>query len=533
MTFRRFLQLMSLANLIFLPVWVEITPGSGPSYFMGYVAGGWALAALACNLILLMFLLEVGFRFVQGKQGRAWAALRVTFFFTVTGLCINGTRVALQDQAVYFNLAHQALQLGWPKFLCFFGTPFLLLAWWIVVRERAFLVFAGRIGLIFSPLVLVLSLPFLQAVPPGHPLPIPLVTPKPGLRAGPVLLFIFDEWDYSWTFPYRPAGMRLPELDRFVQENITFQRAYPPTNETIRSIPSLLIGKPVLALRTAPGSDLRLQLEEGSGWTRWSETPDLPYRLGTLGLRTCFINHFHRFDQEYLRSRPLLEIRRTPYFTEWETGATRYQTLSGSLLRQWVCLLENIPGGNYLLNHAGKVNSVPNVYRHALRETLEAISSRRFDLVVVHWPIPHAPVIADPDTGELSERPTPKGLRLLTNLHLLDRTLGQIRRALEAQGLWESATLILTSDHWQRYAADPRQGLPPTEPGVPESGHRVPLLIKCPALQGPRNVTAPVNNVLVAPFVEAVLTGKSSPEAVLESAAQNHPWWGAYSRWIK
>jgi arylsulfatase A-like enzyme len=40
-----------------------------------------------------------------------------------------------------------------------------------------------------------------------------------------------------------------------------------------------------------------------------------------------------------------------------------------------------------------------------------------------------------------------QGSNYFDNLELVDITLGRIRRALEAGGLWDDTTLIVTGDH--------------------------------------------------------------------------------------
>ncbi|MBK8793337.1 MAG: sulfatase-like hydrolase/transferase [Holophaga sp.] len=410
----------------------------------------------------------------------------------VSAVAINGLRVGFGDHAYYFNLANQAIQLGWPKFLLIYGFPFVILAWFIHFQEDRF-----RRGLA-------------KARPNGL-----------------VLLLIFDEWDYNWTFPHRPSNIRMPEVDRFTSENINFNRTYPPTNETIRSIPSLLTGRVVEDVRTAPGPDLLLRFRGESNWIPWSQVPDLPYQLSNQGLRTCFITHVHAFGPAYMQARPNLEIRRKPYYKEWEEGQARYQTFTGSFVRQWMCVLENLPGISFLRNHGSRVDSVPTVYLHALNETLNAIHSRNFDAIIVHWPIPPAPVMVDPSTGEFTSHP-PKGLRLTENLVLVDKTLGRIRHEMESQGLWDTATIVLTSDHWQRFASDPKQVKAPDEAGVEASQQRVPLLIKWPQSPDHQVIRAPMNVVGVARFL-------ASPEASrnLEQLQPLDGHLGSYSPWIK
>ena len=189
---------------------------------------------------------------------------------------------------------------------------------------------------------------------------------------------------------------------------LTFTHAYAPTSETFRSIPSLMTGRVVEAARTTPGPDVLLKFKGEKDWLPWSQVPDLPYQLGSQRDREVASSPISTGSAKPTGSaRPLLDIKRQPYFQEWVEGRNRYQTFLGSLLRQDRCVLENLPQGSIsLCNHEGKVESVPLVYRHALDETLAAIKSRRYeDVIITHWPIPHAPVIVNPATGEFTAHP--------------------------------------------------------------------------------------------------------------------------------
>lgn len=523
----RLLTCLSLANLIFLPAWVEMMPGAGQRYYMGYSVGAKALAALGTDILLTALVLHLAYRWLEPLSGWWGRLLRHAGLFLVTGLAINGLRVAVPVQAYVFDLANQVMQLGWTRFLLLYGTPFLLLALFIHFREVPFERWGARLLLVLCPLPLVTGTTFFTA--PRAPAPLPPAKGTAQVRPkGLVVYLIFDEWDYNWTYPYRPASIPLPELDRFGRENLFFTRAYAPTSETFRSIPSLLTGRVVAEARTTTGPEALLRFRGEATWTPWSRVPDLPYQLGQQGLRTCFITHYHTFSPAHALARPTLEIKRKPYFREWEEGKHRYQTFAGSMLRQGRCVLENIPGINFLLNHEGKVQSVPTAYLHALEETLAALRSRRFDAILVHWPIPHAPVLVDPATGEFTAHP-PKGLRLTENLRLVDGTLRRVRHEMEALGLWQDATVVLTSDHWQRLAADGPRGVAPSEPGIEDSHHRVPLLIKWPGALTPLRVDDPINAAGVASFLAAPEGSRNLQ--LLGQTPGGHL--GAYSPWIR
>jgi arylsulfatase A-like enzyme len=71
------------------------------------------------------------------------------------------------------------------------------------------------------------------------------------------------------------------------------------------------------------------------------------------------------------------------------------------------------------------------------------------DFVFVHFPTPHMFAIYDRHRAEFALSPDTD---YLDNLALVDRTVGEIRGTLEKAGLWESTTLLVTSDHAVRPA---------------------------------------------------------------------------------
>src|SRR6185312_15010030 len=82
---------------------------------------------------------------------------------------------------------------------------------------------------------------------------------------------------------------------------------------------------------------------------------------------------------------------------------------------------------------------------HAYRE----IADPQMDFVFVHFPTPHMFAIYDRHRADFALSPDTS---YLDNLALVDRTVGEVRNNLEKAGMWESTTLLITSDHAVRPA---------------------------------------------------------------------------------
>src|SRR5205814_2915176 len=80
------------------------------------------------------------------------------------------------------------------------------------------------------------------------------------------------------------------------------------------------------------------------------------------------------------------------------------------------------------------------VYRALLAEALKTIVNTDYGFTLVHLPIPHNPFAYDryKRTFTLGNVPV-KGY--IDNLALLDLTVGEIRRAMENAGVWDSSTV--------------------------------------------------------------------------------------------
>ncbi len=482
---------LSLATILFLPPWMELLPDAPGVYTYGYTVSWGAVGALLVNLLILTTLLLA---FGLLKNG----FLTRTMLCFLSLLAVNSLRVALLDQSIYLNLAQMAINLGWRKFLFLYGSPVLALCAWIFWDTARFLRVARFALLILSPLPALLLVrvalplwnrPIVATFPPTAPPP-----PRVAGTHPKTPLLIFDEMDQTWTFEARPSRLKLPALDRFRAESVHCSQAYPPTAQTHTSIPSMLTGRVVTEARTAPGRELLLQFQDDLGhWHPWSQVPDLFSLTGQLGHRSLLINHYHAFGPAYMAARPAFTLQRTPYFAEWEAAAHWHRDFRSSFLRQWACLLDALPGFVYFTRHDDKTRSVPPLYRRTLARALQAVQGWDYDLVVIHWPIPHAPAIFDLEKGDVPDIPPP-GRSNLDNLALVDRTVAAIRAAMEANGTWDSTLVVLTSDHWQRKAADPHLPPPPLIEGMLDSRHRIPLLVKFPGQSKGIIRTLPINN---------------------------------------
>ena len=85
-----------------------------------------------------------------------------------------------------------------------------------------------------------------------------ILPPPAPVHAGQprVVWIIFDEADYRMIYDQRPAGLELPEFDRLRGESLSADNAISPTEATITSMPSLILGYRVSKATLTNSSDL-------------------------------------------------------------------------------------------------------------------------------------------------------------------------------------------------------------------------------------------------------------------------------------
>ena len=88
------------------------------------------------------------------------------------------------------------------------------------------------------------------------------------------------------------------------------------------------------------------------------------------------------------------------------------------------------------------------------------------------------------------------------NLMLADRDLGNLRRAMEASGVWDKTWVILSADHsWREsWVFDGQRDL------------RVPFLLKAPGAGSPITYSPRMSTVLTHDLILAILRGELGSE---------------------
>jgi hypothetical protein len=325
-----------------------------------------------------------------------------------------------------------------------------------------------------------------------------------------VVWVIFDEWDQRLTFDDRPSSLALPEIDRFRGVSLAASNAYPPGPTTLESMPALITGRVVERAEPLGPAELRLTLRGVSTPVDWRQAANVFDAARDLGLDTALVGVYHPYCRvlaNSLTSCWWTDIPRPINSNGGRLGeAMRGQTRS--LFETW-----RLSVFGQSLSTARKAREFPR----ALERAAAVAADPSYGLVLAHLLTPHFPHAWDRRTETFTLGNAP--LRgYYDSLALTDRALGRLRQAMQASGVWESTTVLLSSDHAMKHAAllDGKADL------------RVPFLLKF-AGQSESCVYEPkFNTVLTRELLLDVLRGKvASPREAaqwLDRRAQPPAW---------
>jgi hypothetical protein len=448
---------LSWANLCYLRIWSELltyteadlfTMASEPdrSHYLAALAGMTALGIGAWIVITLAR---------RAPSAWAWRAVR---WATVVAMVIplNALRIVVSDEFPWLYAYLRQPLVGQVGVSGVAAVAGLLTAGVLAVAWR----FRTRIVRLPSLTVIVLF-PLLP-VTAGHALWRALHSTAPlgppvreersnvssggtGHRPGPrVVWVLFDEWDYRLTFEARPAGLELPELDRWRRASLFATGAFPPSDQTITSVSALLTGMVIARVTRLNRSQALLVPAGAEPPVAWSEAPSVFRDALEMGAPAAVVGWALPYCRLY--GRDLAEC------AWWETSIRRISkgdTTGAIAVAQLRSTVETAVFSPFRQSAVARHHY--RTWRAMLEAAVQAVSNPSLRLVFIHLPVPHAPYFYDRATGRF-DRGNSLAQGYVDHLVLVDHSVKQLRRALEAAGLEQRTAVLLTSDHSFRSA---------------------------------------------------------------------------------
>ena len=260
-----------------------------------------------------------------------------------------------------------------------------------------------------------------------------------------VVLLIFDELDQRVAFSERPAGLLLPWMDRFLSEAVVCTSAYPPSNCTEISIPAFLTGRLVEETYVSGPVSIGLRFSGASTYRAFGEQTTLFHRLRERSINCGVVVSYHPIGR-------LFGDVTADYL--WLEGLTQESAIDGSIPEMIGAFLRSLlETPKYSLFGSSLIVGMgATQYLQSSAAAIRFASDPAIGVSFLHWTIPHAPYIYDRKRKALG-RTTMGPLGYLDNLALCDCAMERVRTAMMAAGLWEQSVVIMTSDHWWRYAS--------------------------------------------------------------------------------
>lgn len=292
-------------------------------------------------------------------------------------------------------------------------------------------------------------------------------------------------------------------------------------------MPSLILGEKVTqAIPQGPG-ELQVRTAAGGGPASWGSMRNVFDAARERGFNTALAGWFHPYGR--LLNRSLTKCY-------WTAGWLRAgieersgpQTLTDAMWDRLRLQFAALP----LVGHLPGV--FPGIYHRQekidrfrwLRDrSLEIASDPTIGLALIHLPVPHPPAIY----SRASQTLTAEGrIGYLDGVALADRTLGELRQAMERAGVWNRSAVVVSSDHGWRthlWRGDP-EWTPDEETVSHQDTAGVPFLVKLPAQEGSVVYGSRLNTVVTRRMIEAILGGGlTDPKAIPELIERNgaHP----------
>jgi hypothetical protein len=336
---------------------------------------------------------------------------------------------------------------------------------------------------------------------------VPVVTMKeeivPNQLSRRVIWIIFDEMDHRLSFIDRPDYVHLPEFDRLRQEGLYALHAYPPSSNTMLSLPALLTGRLVSKGWPVGPDNLQITYLDEEEPVSWKDQPNVFSRAREMSRNAAGGGYGHPY------CRLFGDMLTSCYsYSHWhfEWKGNSENRLLDVLLAQ---IFPLVPIRDRYTHRRD--------YLRMLNYAKKVAVDEKINLVFLHFGIPHRPYIYDVDEEKFSIFydffSTPSGKGYFSNLVLADITLGEIRKALQSAGLWEETTLIVSSDHFIR---------PEINTFDDKEDRRVPFLLKL-SQQNEAIIYEPeFNTVVTCDLVLTILGGRLSTISDLVNWLNEH-----------
>lgn len=495
---RDILLALSLANLCFFEIWLELLAVSSTGAYYLDTSNSDVLALMAN--VLLLAALFLGASTLARRHLARGRTLVIAGFVAVIFLRISGIGPELAPGV--FAIADRWKNGLHLEVIATLSVLLALAAAAYRWPQRALRVAVGAVYLL-APLV---ALTFVRAIwilamlDPTEALAAeaPEVgTPVADTKGPRVVVIVMDALSRHHAIDARPEGFVLPELDRLRASAIDASQVTQIAPVTIISVPAMLTGLQVT--ESDPTADDELALTVNGRKQNWSTAPSLFHEAQQLGGVAIVVGWYHPY------CRLFAELDGCSTFPTRTIGSRgRHTGFFRAMLDQQLAL---IPYVNLRIRQI-------EIVRAQREDALEAVTMGGRGLIFLHLVLPHTPWIWDDSTNDFTLTNFDAD-GYYDNMRLMDRVLGELRAAMEGANDWDSTAVLLLSDHRMRYR--PSYLNEPADP-------RVPFILKLPGQTQGVAYDNPFSAMVTHDLVLGLLRGE------LRTPAQATAWLDARAR---
>lgn len=488
------LAALSFGNLCLGIAWTDLLDRGQFGYFHKQPVLRVQLLAVVLNVALVASIAWLALRAWRRAPRGRWQRLGAVMFLLSLAVPVEFVRTAV------FHLTDHEFVSGARHPLSLAAIAGAVAGAWLWPVAAVGLL--RRLLLTLSPLcvfslgralLLLMGVLRLEAWPADPPLARTLPTPP---DAPQVLWLLFDELDYRLVFPERPAGLELPEFDRLSREALSATNAQRPGSDTVISLPALTTGERVVEATPTGPAELTLTLADGRK-TNWTALPTIFAQVRALGLNSSLVGWYHPYRRLFGTQLSACEWFSFPFY-DHVGGAS----LAAALGRQLAAALP--------LFNLRYLNV--RLHQEILAAALSVTTNSASGLTFLHLPVPHGPGVYRADSRRYTIWGLGKVSGYLNSLVLADRTLRELRQALEQAGRWDRTWLIVSTDHNWRYSAA-------FDGQVDE---RVPFMVRPPGQRTGQTFGEKINTRVTAALVLAILRREVHDAADLAAWLDTH-----------
>lgn len=446
----------SLANLCFLRCWYDLEHlrERGIDYYRRAPADGTLLEATLVAACLFTAVFYAAWRWVERHPSALKRRLAQAAFLLV---CIY----PLESVRRYWN--QQSGRIDLFSNVTLFSIEAILMAGIVLALSGNSRIAhaARRMALVLTLLFPALMMDFAWATLLAEPAlayevrsPLPML-PARSAAAPRVVWVLFDELDQRLAFDLRQPKVDLPNLQRLRAESLVANHAKQTATWTTQALPSLLSGEIFSRVVTEGANELTVYSKDAPEGMNWRDAPNVFKKARALGVNASLAGWHHPYcrmlGDSVVRCLDVASGHSTAMNETTAAERGLWKTVGWLIELQALSVEEIFRKTSAPLTETAQDEYIQRgqqaQYFRLRDRAYQDAADPQLGLVFLHMPVPHLYGIYNRERGDFT---IDSSRGYADNLALVDRTVGELRRAIEQAGLWDSTALIITSDHGLR-----------------------------------------------------------------------------------